>query len=436
MNFLLEPERKFKAGEDWVYYTKSVYGQEEIDAVVQALKEDWLGNGKYTIEFEKQVAALFGKKYGLFVNSGSAANLLAFELLNFAPGAEIITPALTFGTTIAPIVQKGLVPVLVDSKVGSYNIDIDLVEKAITYKTVAIMLPQIMGNLNDMPRLRELCDRYKLKLIEDSCDSLGGKLQGQPSGSWSDITTTSFYASHNITAGGGGGMIMTDDKDLITRAKVLRDWGRALPEHYEHYEGAFEERYNFKLDGIDYDGKFAFLEVGYNMKAVEMQAAFGLAQLKRLEMFNKIRSANFEKIFRFFRKYEEFFILPEQLPGAEVYWLAFPVTIREESGIVRKELLQWLETNHIQTRVLFSGNILRHPAYRSRQNSMRAATDLKNADFTMKNTFLVAAHHGLNDDMIGHLTLKVEEFLKQKGLLFPNISFTDVFHENTDRASK
>lgn len=417
MNFLLQPDRKFKPGEDWVYYTKSVYGQAEIDAVVKALQEDWLGNGKYTIEFEKRVAAIFGKKYGLFVNSGSAANLLAFELLNFPKGSEIITPAMTFGTTIAPLIQKGLKPVLIDSKLGSYNIDIDLIEKAITFKTVAIMLPQIMGNLNDMPRIREICDKYKLKLIEDSCDSLGGKILGKPSGSWADITTTSFYASHNVTAGGGGGMIMCDDQEMITRAKVLRDWGRALPEHYEHYEGAFDERYNFKLDNIDYDGKFAFLEVGYNMKAVEMQAAFGLVQLDRLNDFNKIRRQNFEKIYRFLKQYEQFFILPEEIPSAEVYWLAFPVTLRD-NRIVRKDFLRFLETNHIQTRVLFAGNILRHPAYRMNRYDIKTGSSLENADSVMKNTFLLAAHHGLNDDMIEYTTGKIKEYLVSKGLLF------------------
>ncbi len=418
MNYLLNPEQKFKPGEDWIYYTKSVYGQEEIQAVVKALNEDWLGNGKYTIEFEKRVAEIFGKKYGLFVNSGSAANLLAFELLNFPKGSEVITPAMTFGTTIAPIVQKGLIPVLVDSKPGNYNIDIDKIEAAITFRTVAIMLPQIMGNINDMARLRAICDKYKLKLIEDSCDSIGGKYLGRPSGSWADITTTSFYASHNITAGGGGGMIMCDDFEMITRAKILRDWGRALPEHYEHYEGAFEERYNFKLDNIDYDGKFAFLEVGYNMKAVEMQAAFGLVQLNRLAEFNKIRRSNFEKIYRFFKQFEQFFIVPEEIPGAEVYWLAFPVTIRPESGIVRKELLRFLETNHIQTRVLFAGNILRHPAYKNNKYGIKVSGELAGSDMVMKNTFLVAAHHGLNDDMIDYLTKIVREFLLQKGLLY------------------
>ncbi len=416
MNILLNPEHKFKPGEDWIHYTKAVYGQEEIDAVVKVLKEDWLGNGKYTDAFEERIAASFGKKYGLFVNSGSSANLLAFELMNFPEGAEIITPACTFGTTMSPILMKGLVPVVVDSKLGTYNIDIDKIEDAITFKTVGIIVPHAVGSINDMPRLREICDRYKLKLIEDSCDTHGSKLHGKPTGVWSDITTTSFYASHNMTAGGGGGMVMTDDPEIKRRAKIFRDWGRALPERYEHYEGAFEERYNFNLDDIDYDGKFVFMELGYNMKAVEMQAAFGLIQLQRLSGFNKRRADNFDKLYRFFRKYEKFFVLPETIPGAEAYWLSFPVTVREGSGIARKELLEFFEKNKIQTRLLFAGNIIRHPAYQKLKKKIRIVGELTNADYIMKNTFLVACHHGLNDEMLEYLTGKVEEFIKLKGL--------------------
>jgi CDP-6-deoxy-D-xylo-4-hexulose-3-dehydrase len=313
--------------------------------------------------------------------------------------------------------MKNLVPVIVDSKIGTYNIDIDLIKGAITPKTVALMVPHAVGSINDMIRLREICDENKLKLIEDSCDTHGSRFNGKPTGQWSDITTTSFYASHNMTAGGGGGMVMMDKIEDYRRAKIFRDWGRALPERFEHYEGAFEERYNFQLDGIDYDGKFVSMELGYNMKAVEMQAAFGLAQLDRLSGFNKIRRKNFESIFEFVKKYEKFFVVPQELPGAEAYWLSFPVTIKEEMGIVRKALLRFLEENKIQTSLLFAGNILRHPTYKKISDKFRVMGDLKNADNSMRNTFLVAAHHGLNDEMIKYLTGKIEEFLQNKGLV-------------------
>ncbi len=416
MNWLLQPDRKFKPGEDWIFYAEAVYGQEEIDAVVNVLKENWLGNGKYTDEFEDKMAAEFGKKYGLFVNSGSSANLLALEICDFPKGSEIITPALTFGTTMGPIIMKGLLPVVVDSKLATYDIDLDLIDNAITHKTVAIMVPHAVGSINDMKRLREICDKHKLKLIEDSCDTHGSRFQGKPTGVWSDITTTSFYASHNMTAGGGGGMVMMDDPELKRRAKIFRDWGRALPERYEHYEGAFEERYNFKLDNIDYDGKFVFMELGYNMKAVEMQAAFGLVQLKRLPEFNKLRKSNFEKLYTFFKQYEKYFILPQSLPEAEIYWLTFPLTIREESGIVRKEMLKFFETHKIQTRLLFAGNLLRHPAYKKLKDKFKVATILNNADYVMKNTFLVGCHHGIGEDEMNYVFETVKAFLASKNL--------------------
>lgn len=263
MNFLLHPDKKFRPGEDWIFYAKAVYGKEEIEAVNKVLLEDWLGNGKYTEEFENRVAALYGKKYGLFVNSGSSALLLAYELFNFAPGSEVITPACTFGTTISTMLMKNLVPVLVDSTVGTYNIDIDKIEAAISLKTVAITVPHAVGSVNDMVRLREICDKYRLKLIEDSCDTIGSKLHNKPTGTWSDVTATSFYASHGITAGGGGGMLMTDNADFKRQAKVFRDWGRSLP---EYVEGKFEDRYSVKVGGVPYDGKFTFEEVGYNIK--------------------------------------------------------------------------------------------------------------------------------------------------------------------------
>ncbi len=416
MNFLLHPDKKFRPGEDWIFYAKAVYGKEEIEAVNKVLLEDWLGNGKYTEEFENRVAALYGKKYGLFVNSGSSALLLAYELFNFAPGSEVITPACTFGTTISTMLMKNLVPVLVDSTVGTYNIDIDKIEAAISLKTVAITVPHAVGSVNDMVRLREICDKYRLKLIEDSCDTIGSKLHNKPTGTWSDVTATSFYASHGITAGGGGGMLMTDNADFKRQAKVFRDWGRSLP---EYVEGKFEDRYSVKVGGVPYDGKFTFEEVGYNMKGVEMQAVFGLAQLDRLSEFNRIRARTFDQLYRFFVNYEQFFILPKTIPGAEVYWLSFPVSVREGVGFDRQELLRYLESYKIQSRLLFAGNIIRHPAYVNKVHKMRIATPLPNADFVMRNAFLVACHQAMTDEMVLYITSKIQDFLKEKGLINP-----------------
>ena len=407
MNWLLNPNATFRPGEDWVHYGEAIYGQQEIDAVTATLTQGWLGNGKYSDDFEVAVAQWFGKAHGLFVNSGSSANMLALELFDFPRGSEVITPACTFGTTVAPIVMKGLVPVFVDSVVPTYNIDISAIDQALSDKTVAIMAPHVAGNVNDMAALRRIADQHRLKLIEDSCDTIGSRLDGRPTGEWSDVTTTSFHASHAMTAGGGGGMLMVNDLALKTKAKSLRDWGRALP---DHGDGPIDERYR-QVDKVTYDGKFTFTHLGYNMKAVEMMAAFGQVQLERLPDFNQRRRRNFETMRRIFAKYEDAFILPSELPAAEVYWFALPVTIREESGLDRQDLVSHLESRRIQTRPLFAGNILRHPPYKDQPGLYRAVGEFSNADRIMRHTFLVGAHHGLTEEMIQYVGAVLDEFM-------------------------
>lgn len=402
---------KFRPGIDRVYYTRSVYDEEEIEAVVKALREDWLGPGKITEEFENKVANLFGKKYGLFVNSGSSANLVALEIANLPKSSEVITQACTFPATLSPILLLGHTPVFVDSKVGTYNIDVDQIEAAISEKTRAIFVSHAMGNVNDMGRIREICDKYNLVFIEDSCDTHGSRYEGQPTGNWSDITTTSFYASHNMTAAGGGGMVMTNDEKLVKEAKIMRDWGRALPENYDEN---IEERFQFQLDGVPYDGKFTYLKMCYNFKPVEIQAAFGLVQLRKLPAFNVTRKRNFARLLEFFQQYQNHFILPEALPYADAAWLSFPLTIREDSPIVRKDLLTFLEKNKIQTRLLFSGNILRHPVYKNIPH--RKVGDLSGADAIMKRTFVVGCHHGMSDEMVDYIMDTFKRYLNMINL--------------------
>lgn len=406
-----ENKRKFRPGIDRVLYTEAVFDEEEMNAVLQALKDGWLGPGKITDEFENKVAELFGKKYGLFVNSGTSANIIAMELAGLPKGSEVITQACTFPATLSPILFSGHIPVFIDSVPGTYNIDIDQIEAAVSDKTKAIFISHAMGNINDMARIREICDKHGLVFIEDSCDTHGSRYEGQPPGIWSDITTTSFYASHNMTAGGGGGMVMTNDEKWIKRAKTLRDWGRALPENYDEN---IEERFNFQVDGIDYDGKFTYLELCYNFKPVEMQAAFGLVQLQKLPKFNAIRKRNFRRLYEFFKQYENHFILPEALPQADVCWLSFPLSIREDSPLKRKDLLVFLEKNRIQTRLLFSGNILRHQPYKNIPH--RKVGDLKKADFMMKNTFVIGCHHGLTDEMVDYIMDTFDRYIKMANL--------------------
>lgn len=397
---------KFKPGQDRVLYAKAVYGNEEIEAVLKALNEGWLGAGKYTAEFEEKVAHIFGKKYGTFVNSGTSANFLAVELANLPPRSEVITQACTFPATLAPIVQKGHIPVFVDSKVETYNIDTDKLEAAVSKRTGAIFISHAIGNVNDMVKISRFCKKYNLIFIEDACDTIGCKFNGKPTGYYSDITTASFYAAHHITAGGGGGMVMVNDPNLHNEVKVLNDWGRKLPGTEDRN---IKVRLASTLNNIDFDSKMTYVKPTFNFKAVEMQAAFGLAQLKKLPKFNARRAKNFKMLYKFFSQYQDHFILPEIHPASETYLLAFPLTIQPESPIIRNDLVTYLENNKIQTRPVFAGNIIHHPAYAN--IASRIHGDLNNADLIMRNGFLIGVHHGLIDEMIEYMKKVFTQYL-------------------------
>lgn len=399
-----------------VPYGHSVHGQPEIDAVVKVLK----GNtalGDYTKKFEEKVSGMFGKKYGVMVNSGSSANLLAFELLNLPRGAEVVTPLLTFGTVVAPIIQKGLVPVFVDVEESTYIISPEAVEKAITPKTKVLMIPSLMGNIPNMKALAAIAKKHKLWFIEDSCDTLGGTYDGKPTGSYSHITTTSFYGSHIINGAGGGGMIMVNDPQLADRLVVLRGWGRRSSLFGEKANSELiENRFNIKLAGIPYDNKFIFSEVGYNFLPLELSSAFALAQFKRLPGFLKQRAENYANLLKFFEDLQDYFILPVQTPKTTTAWLAFPLIIRKSAGFDRLELVKFLEDNNIQTRPVFTGNILKQPGY-TNIKFKKGSKNFHNTEEIMRGGFVVACHHGLHKDQIEYLKDKFVEFLSKKGKL-------------------
>ncbi|MDO8552931.1 MAG: aminotransferase class I/II-fold pyridoxal phosphate-dependent enzyme [bacterium] len=405
---MAETKSSFIPGKDWVWYSRAVYGKREIAAVLESLNSDWLGPGEYTRRFEVAVAKVFGQKFGLFVNSGSSANLLAIDTLQIPRGSEVITPACTFATTVNPLLQCGLIPVLVDIEADTFNIDIDKLEKAITKKTKVLMIPHLVGNLNDMKRLRAIADKHKLKLIEDSCDTIGACIDGKPTGAYADASTTSFYASHIITAAGGGGMLMCKNKEFADDAKMRRDWGRALPEAFDE---STDKRFSFSLQGIAHDGKFVFNRIGYNLKPIDLQAAFGLVQLERLPEFARIRRKNFLALNAFFKTYPEHFALPRELPDSDVRWLAYPITLRRESPIKRVNFMRYLEEHKIQTRVLFAGNIARHPAYK--ETPFRIHGKLTNADMVLERSLLIGCHHGLRDEHIRYVTETVTKFIKE-----------------------
>ena len=395
-----------------VPYGLSVHGEEEINAVVKVLR----GNtalGKRTREFEKKIADLFGKKYGVMVNSGSSANLLAFDLLNLPKGAEVITPMLTFATTVSPIIMRGLTPVFVDVEEGTYVANVAQVERAITKRTRALMIPSLIGNVPNLKQLAAIAKKHNLFLVEDSCDTLGASFQGKPTGTYSHISTTSFYGSHIINGAGGGGMILVNNPEWAERLVVLRGWGRSSSLYGEKDASEdVKKRFRVTLAGIPYDAKFIFSEMGYNFLPLEISSAFALEQLKKLPKFSLSRDKNFTRLAQFFKKYEEFFILPRLTPGAKTNWLAFALTIREGAPFSRREICRFLEERNIQTRPVFTGHILRQPAF----EKVKAKTPFKNysaTDHVMAHAFLIGCHQGLHEMQLEHVENSFLEFFSQ-----------------------
>ena len=389
-----------------VPYGMTVHGEEEIEAVVHVLRTS-TQMGKHVREMEEKVATLFDKQHGIMVNSGSSANYLAVELLNLPKGAEVITPALTFSTTVAPLVKFGLVPAFVDVEPGTYNIDVNKVEAMITPNTKALMVPNLIGNIPDWDVLAEVAKKHQLKIIEDSADTLGGTLRGKSTGHHSDISTTSFYGSHVINCAGNGGMLCVNDDELAARAKLLRSWGRSSSLFVESEK--IENRFNVDVDGIEYDAKFVFEALGYNWEPSEMGAAFGLVQLKKLQKNIDARISHFNELLEFFKPYEAHFILPEQLADTRTGWLAFAVTVKESAPFTRKELQIFLEKRNIQTRTVFTGNVLRQPGFKNIEKK-ESPEGYPNADAVMKGGMLLACHHGLTPEMMQHLKASLKAF--------------------------
>jgi len=393
-----------------ISYAKTVYGQEEVDAVVKCLGES-TQMGNYSRKFEAQIAELFDKSHCLYVNSGSSALFIGVEAFQFLPGSEVITPALTFSTSVGCLVKNDLIPVFVDVEPLSYNIDVSKIEDQITSKTVAILAPNLMGNLCDWPAIRKIADKHNLIVIEDSADTLGATINGKVSGHYSDMSITSFYGSHIINCAGNGGALAINDDKVAERAKLLRSWGRSSSLFDERSE-VIENRFNVDLDGIEYDAKFVFETVGYNLEGNELGAAFGLVQLKKLQKNIETRQKNFKRQCTFFAKYPELFSNPEETHGSNTAWLAFPLLIKETAPFSRREFQIFLEERNIQTRVVFTGNILRQPMCK---NIKKIVSDdgYLNADAVMKQGVLLPLHHGLTEEMFNRFQETVKEFISK-----------------------
>ena len=392
----------------FVSYAKTVYGQEEIDAVVKCLNES-TQMGNYSRQFESKIAKLFDKKHCLYVNSGSSALYIGVEAFGFKKGSEVITPALTFGTSIGCIVKNDLIPVFVDVEPNTFNIDVSKIECMINEKTVAILAPNLMGNICRWDKIREIADKYDLIVIEDSADTLGATYKNKSSGSYSDMSITSFYGSHIINCAGNGGALMINDDKVMEEAKLLRSWGRSSSLYDEKSE-AIENRFNVDLDGIEYDAKFVFSRVGYNLEGNELGASFGLTQLKKLNDNIKVRQLNFKRQVDFFSKYPEFFINPHETELSETAWLAFPIQLKENIPFSRKEFMIFLEKRNIQTRVVFTGNINRQPGFID-IDKVVVKDGYPNADYVMRHGILLPLHHGLTDEMFNKLHSTIELFL-------------------------
>lgn len=391
-----------------VPYGKAVYGEAEKEAVMRVLNTS-TQMGKHVREMEERVATLYAKKYGIMVNSGSSALYLAADLMNFEPGSEILTPALTFSTTVAPLIKKGWVPAFLDVEEGTYNVDVNKVEEMITPKTKAMVIPNLIGNLPDWKRLREIADKHNLFVLEDSADTLGAEIGGSSSGRFTDMSTTSFYGSHIINCAGNGGMLCVNTEAFYDRGRLLRSWGRSSSLFVESEK--IENRFNAEIEGIPYDAKFVFEEPGYNIEPSELGAAFGLVQLDNLAKNIDDRTSNYNRMREFFSQYEEFFILPKQLPDSRTGWLAFATTLRDTAPFIRRDMQIFLEKRNIQTRTVFTGNILRQPGFKT-QPHKASKSGYPEADKVMRGGMLLACHHGLNEAQISHVMESITEFMK------------------------
>jgi CDP-6-deoxy-D-xylo-4-hexulose-3-dehydrase len=407
----------FIPGESLVPPSGKKLGAQELQNMVEASLDGWLTTGRFNDEFEKRLATFIGVKHLITVNSGSSANLIAFNTLTspklgdraIRPGDEVIGVAAGFPTTVNPIIQSGAIPVFVDVEIGTYNIDVSKVEAAISPRTKAIMLAHTLGNPFNLQVIVDLCRKHKLWLIEDCCDALGSTYQGQHVGTFGDIGTLSFYPAHHITMGEGGA-VFTNNSDLRQIAESFRDWGRdcyCAPGK----DNTCGRRFCQKLGNLPegYDHKYTYSHLGYNFKITDMQAACGLAQVDRVEEFVRQRKINFTFIRDQLADCSEFLILPEITPGSDPSWFGFPITLRDAANISRVSLLEYLDQEKVGTRLLFAGNLTKQPYMIGRD--YRIAGSLANTDIILNNTFWIGLHPALTAEMLEYSTSKIKTFL-------------------------
>ncbi len=409
----------FIPGETYVPVSGKVFDEEEINNAIKVAKDGWWTEGEFTKQFEKDFSQFTGLRYVSLVNSGSSANLVAFASLTskvfgerrLKAGDEFITTAVAFPTTVNPGIQYGLTPIFVDCKLENLNIDVSKIEKAITKKTKLIMVAHTLGIPYDLDKIVKLAKKYNLWVIEDCCDALGSKYDGKLVGTFGDIATYSFYPAHQITMGEGGAVV-TNNSLIHKSIRQFRDWGRDCWCDTGK-DNTCRKRFGWELGELPlgYDHKYIYSQIGYNLKSTDFQAAIGVAQLKKLPSFIKKRKENYQSLYDFFKKYEKYFILMKMDRKEDPCWFGFPAIVRSNAPFTRNELTEYLEKNKIGTRNIFSGNLLRHPAYLSLK--YKTAGKIVNADIVMSNAFWLGVYPGITNEMIGYVKKTVVQFLSQ-----------------------
>ncbi|OGT10945.1 MAG: lipopolysaccharide biosynthesis protein RfbH [Gammaproteobacteria bacterium GWE2_42_36] len=416
--------KKFLPGQSRVPYAGRVFDEHEMTNLVDAALEFWLTEGRFTDQFEKSLAKKLGVNFSLLVNSGSSANLLAFMTLTspllgkrqIQRGDEVITVAAGFPTTVAPMIQYGAIPVFVDVVVedGTYNIDCKLLEQALSEKTKLVMVAHTLGNPFDLAQVKAFCQRHQLWLIEDNCDALGSRYQGRYTGTFGDIGTSSFYPPHHMTMGEGGAVYMNDPL-LKTIARSMRDWGRdcICPSGKDDTcQRRFATQHG--ILPVGYDHKYVYSHFGYNLKATDLQAAIGCAQLEKLEAFTEKRKNNWQHLYDGLKSLTQYFVLPQATPNTEPSWFGFLLSVKPSAGFSRSEIVNFLENHGVQTRMLFAGNLTRHPCFdelRRKNTGYRMVGDLTHTDFIMHHTFWVGVYPGMSTEQLDYMIKMICDFV-------------------------
>ncbi|MBV9987985.1 MAG: lipopolysaccharide biosynthesis protein RfbH [Chitinophagaceae bacterium] len=403
---------------DPVFYAGRVFDHKELVNLVDSSLDFWLTSGRYSDEFTTKLADFFGVSDVTLTNSGSSSNLVAMTSLTsfklgdrkLSPGDEVLTAAVGFPSTVAPIVQNRLVPVFVDVELGTYNVEATLLEQAISPKTKAIMIAHTLGNPFNLGEVMRLAEKYNLWVIEDNCDALGSRYNGKLTGTFGHISTVSFYPAHHITTGEGG-CVATNHLHLAKIIRSIRDWGRdCYCEGGENNTCGKRFSQQFGELPYGYDHKYVYSHLGYNLKMTDMQAAIGAAQIDKLEEFTRKRKENFQKLYDGLKQFEEYLILPYATPNSDPSWFGFPISVRKDASFARKNLVEFLESKKIETRNLFAGNLLRHPAFMNIEH--RVASSLENSDFVTENTFFIGTYPGMTDSKIAFIVDSFANFFK------------------------